>query len=312
VYADITTFEQQRFEGNVHIGSNDVNGFTRMLVSLDPSVVFLGDINDTVPGRHTLDVRAISLDASNGLLPEVRFEGAVGQSSALASIRAFAGIQSRQAGATVGDVLTEPLSMRHGSVGIGGNVSTVGDQTYVGGSVAIGLNNGQTVQFYSEQGQVRILARPGVESGLNNGENLEILLGDGASLSQDTIDLITQSGLSLADIVNYVGFLGSQIEGDGGSTAGVSLEQVTEGQAVEQSSSQANVVPESKEVLLQAEVEVGEPEAVEAEAVEAEAAEVDAAQSEETEADDCDAPAGGSGAADVTGGSSASGTMDCS
>jgi hypothetical protein len=322
LYADITTFEQQLYDGNVNIGSNDTNGFTRLLASLDPSVVFLGDINDTVPGKHILDVRAVSMNASNGLLPEISFERAVGQLAPLAGLRAFAGIQSRQAGAGVGDVLTEPRSLRYGTVDIGGNVSTVGDQTYIGGSIEIGVNNGQPVVLYTENGQVRMLARPATSGGLNNGENLDILLDDGASLSQDTIDLITQSGLSLADIVSYVGFLGSQIEGDGGSTAGVSLEQVTEGQAVEQSRTQANVVPESKEVLLQAEVGVGEPEAVEAEAVgaeavgaeavEAEAAEVDAAQSEETEADDCDAPAGGSGVADVTGGSSASGTMDCS
>jgi len=299
LYADVTTFEQQRYDGNVHIGSSGANGFTRLLVSLDPSVVFLGDINDTVAGRHILDVRAVSTDANNGLLPEVSFEGAVGQSAALAGLRAFAGIQSFQGGAKVGDVLTEPAGRRYGTIGIGGNVTTVGDQTYAGGSVGIGVNDGKAVTLYSESGQVRILARPGIGGGLDNGENLEILLGDEASLSQDTIDLIKQSGLSLANVVSYVGFIGSQLKGGGGSVAGASLERVTEGQAVEQTASQGDVVPASQEVLLQAEVEVGEVEVTEASETEAEGADCITPAVESTDAESGDAPR-------------LSGDMDCS
>jgi len=134
--------------------------------------------------------------------------------------------------------------------------------SYVGGSIAIGSNDGQKVSLSSEYGQVSLVARPTPDAGLNNAENLAVLLGDDASLSQAAIDLIALTGLSLGDVAAYTGFYGSQLLSDRNSTAGYSLEQSVAGQAAESTSDGVVTKGASNEVLIEAQVEVGDVEAI--------------------------------------------------
>jgi hypothetical protein len=259
LYADVTTFETQRYEGRVHIGNNGKNGFIRQLISLDPSVVFQGSIDDTVAMTHGLEVRAVTTDATNGKLPEIKFLGNVGQSIRLASVAALTGIQDDiTAGAIASDVLTEP-ARRLGVVSIDGDVSTGGDQTYTAGSIDIGSNGGDPVALNSEYGVVSLVVRPDVLAGLRNGENLGIFLGKGATLSQETIDLIAQSGLSLASVVKYTSPVASTFSGFSDSDAGYISGRILAGQNQDQSSSGSmNGRTPPKFLLASAEVEVGD------------------------------------------------------
>lgn len=63
--ADVTTFETQRYEGATFVGNNGSNGNIRLLVSLDPSITFVGSVDDSEAGVHTLIMRAISLPGNN-------------------------------------------------------------------------------------------------------------------------------------------------------------------------------------------------------------------------------------------------------
>jgi hypothetical protein len=265
LFADVTTFEQQRYDGSVHIGNNGSNGFTRLLVSLDPTVAFTGTINDTVPGTHTLDVRAVTTNPGNGLVPAVVFGGSVGQATPLLNLLAFAGVQASDPGAFAGNVAFEPPGARFGTVTIGGNVATVGNQTYVGGSVQIGGNAGQPVSLYSESGTVRLLARPDGTGGLVNGGNLRIVLGDRANLSLDTFELIRLSGLDPANIVEYLGRSGEADAADVNLFAGADLQWVLTGMENQGKTDSDTEVMAVTDVLVSAEVEVGSMQAAECE-----------------------------------------------
>ena len=128
---DVTTFESQIYDGSVRVGNNGSNGHTRLLVSVDPSIIFKGTVDDADPtGKiNSLDVRAISLAAlvGNAPVPTVTFENNVGGVSPLASLRVAAGIQSTAASAVVTDIQTDDASRRDphykGDIVLKGNIT---------------------------------------------------------------------------------------------------------------------------------------------------------------------------------------------
>jgi len=257
LFADVTTFEQQLYDGRVHIGNNGSNGFTRLLVSLDPSVEFTSTVNDTTSGEHTLDVRAVTTNPGNGLVPTIRFGGSIGQTNPLYSLFALAGIQASGSGAMAGNVAFDPPGVRFGTVTISGDVATVGNQTYLGGSVVIGANSGQPVSLYSESGSVSLLARPDPTGGLVNGSNLRILLGDLGNLNIETFELIRLSGLDPAIIVQYLNINSAADATSINLFAGADLQWVQTGMENEDQGGQDAGVMTPNDLLLVAEVDVG-------------------------------------------------------
>ena len=128
---DVTTFDSQTYDGAVLVGNNTLNGNTRLLVSVDPSITFKGTVDDVAPAGKVngLDVRAISLAAltANMPVPTITFEDNVGSASPLASLRLAAGTQSTASGAVVTDIKTDDTSRRDasykGDIVLKGNVT---------------------------------------------------------------------------------------------------------------------------------------------------------------------------------------------
>jgi hypothetical protein len=207
---------------------------------------------------HGLEVRAVTTDRLNGQVPEVRFIGDVGQTISLASLAALAGTQVKTEGAIASEVLLEQAAMRFGLVSIDGNVSTGGDQTYAAGSIDIGSNGGEKVSLYSDNGTITLIARPQGAASIVNGENLNISLGDGGILSQEAIDLIDQSGLSIEAIAPDVQIFGNLMDASN-YLASTSLIKVDNSQSVNQSSPASTDTLASNEVLIAAaQVEIGD------------------------------------------------------
>lgn len=137
VFADITTFETQTFNGPVVVGNNGSNGNIRLLVSLDPAITF-NDTIDDLDGTHTLIAKAISVDGTD--LPAVTVGGEVGGQRALAGLSIEAGRQDTTA--NVADIDTREATRRSsdfmGDVEFKSNVTVLGDLTVVGRSATFG------------------------------------------------------------------------------------------------------------------------------------------------------------------------------
>lgn|GEM_PF-1655124 len=193
LFADVTTFETQTYNGAVWIGNNRSNGNIRLLVSLDPAITFTGTVDD-VDGSHTLVAKAISIDASEN--PTLDFQGDVGGQTALAGFIAEVGIQDQRPGelARVADIdssvaAREDPSRFNGTVSVGGNVTTTGDQRYVARLVDFGAT---TLDIGGELAVITGLPAPGQPidqaqvASFTNLTNKVILRGEKASISQET------------------------------------------------------------------------------------------------------------------------------
>ncbi|WVN40956.1 MBG domain-containing protein [beta proteobacterium MWH-UniP1] len=176
--ADITSFETQRYVGPVSIGNNGTNGTTRLLASLDPSITFLGAINDTVEGQHTLILRAISLNAGNGQVPVIQTQD-IGKTLALAGFDARVGVQWDEDQSSVADIAptTDAAGRAYsdasrkafiGQIDIDGSVSTIGDQIYAGQKLNF---NGTAPILRSKDGSIEMVW------GLNAPNNGNINIG---------------------------------------------------------------------------------------------------------------------------------------
>ena len=145
LFGDVTTFESQTYDGAVRVGNNTLdplspqyrnatpsNGYTRLLVSIDPSITFKGTVDDaeTTGKVNGLDVRAISLAAlaANAPVPTITFENDVGSVSPLANLRLAVGIQNTGTGALVTDIKTDNASRQDanykGDILLKGDVTT--------------------------------------------------------------------------------------------------------------------------------------------------------------------------------------------
>ena len=90
---DVMTYEQQRYNGDVLIGSTGSSGTTRTVLSMDPAVIFNGKVNDTVSGKHSLVAKAVEIDRGVNSIPTVQFKSKVGSIKKLKSYTGLTGYQ---------------------------------------------------------------------------------------------------------------------------------------------------------------------------------------------------------------------------
>ena len=124
---DIYTLSAQVFNGAVVISDNGSNGIIRTFISQDPSITFLGTIDDSTAVTHTLNLKAVSFDANQ--IPQITFRGAIG------SIVPLGGLIVTTEMRLDADPSPTVHGTPNGEITIGGNVTTIGDQTYTGGGV---------------------------------------------------------------------------------------------------------------------------------------------------------------------------------
>jgi hypothetical protein len=146
INADIMTFENQIYTGAVIIGNNGTNGLTRTLISVDPSIVFDGTIDDSILNTHTLHALAIAVD--NSIPPTLMFKGDIGGTQALASFEAVVGTQLTTGGSQVGDIGSNPATFK-GTISIEGNVTTSGDQSYTANNIIFGAAGSNQIQKFT-------------------------------------------------------------------------------------------------------------------------------------------------------------------
>ena len=125
--ADIYTLNSQVYNGAVVISDNGSNGMTRTSVSQDPSISFLGTIDDSITNTHTLNLKAISFVQEQ--IPTISFGGAIGSITPLAALNVT--LETR--------LDTDPNPTKRGApsgiIEIKDDITTVGGQTFTGGKV---------------------------------------------------------------------------------------------------------------------------------------------------------------------------------
>ena len=121
--ADVYTLSTQTYSGAVVISDNGSNGLTRSFLSQDPSITFLGTIDDSLNVTHTLDLKAVSFSADQ--VPAITFRGAIG------SIVPLGGLVVTME--THLDPALPPTPA--GTITIGGGITTIGPQTFTGGGI---------------------------------------------------------------------------------------------------------------------------------------------------------------------------------
>jgi len=124
---DIYTLNSQVYNGAVVISDNGSNGMTRTSVSQDPSISFLGTIDDSITNTHTLNLKAISFVQEQ--IPTISFGGAIGSITPLAALNVT--LETR--------LDTDPNPTKRGApsgiIEIKDDITTVGGQTFTGGKV---------------------------------------------------------------------------------------------------------------------------------------------------------------------------------
>ncbi|QWD80805.1 S-layer family protein [Polynucleobacter sp. MWH-S4W17] len=124
---DVYTLNTQTYNGAVVISDNGSNGLTRTFLSEDPSITFLGTIDDSLNITHTLSVKAVSFDANQ--VPLITFRGAIG------SIVPLGGL------VVVTEMHLDPDPAKPGTpagdITIGAGISTIGPQTYSGNGIIL-------------------------------------------------------------------------------------------------------------------------------------------------------------------------------
>ena len=124
---DIYTLSAQVFNGAVVISDNGSNGLIRTFTSQDPSITFLGTIDDSSAVTHTLNLKAVSFDANQ--TPEITFRGAIGSIVPLGALSAT--VETRLDADPSPNVPGTP----NGGITVGGPITTVGGQTFTGGGI---------------------------------------------------------------------------------------------------------------------------------------------------------------------------------
>jgi autotransporter-associated beta strand protein len=202
INADIMTFENQIYTGAVIIGNNGTNGLIRTLISVDPSIVFNGTIDDSTPNTHTLHAFAIAV--GNSPPPVLEFKGNIGGEKALASFDAVVGAQLLTGGSQVGDIGTNPATYK-GTISIAGNVRTSGNQSYTANKIILGAPGSNQLQKFTttDNGNVNFSVGldPNAISISNDASSHGLLfdLGRG-SLSAAAASALAASGISYDQI----------------------------------------------------------------------------------------------------------------
>jgi hypothetical protein len=207
IKADILTFENQIYNGPVFIGDNGTNGTTRTLISVDPSIVFNGtidDINPTTP-THTLEAKAIAINYS--VTPVLEFAGDIGSTQPLASLVAVTGTQLTTVGTQVGDISANPVSF-NGTITIGGSVTTAGDQSYTANQITLGSVSSQQQVFKTlDNGNLdfNVGMQPNALQINNSISDHELIIDLGrGNLGASTEAALAASGITFKEILPFV------------------------------------------------------------------------------------------------------------
>jgi autotransporter-associated beta strand protein len=203
INADIMTFENQIYTGAVIIGNNGTNGLTRTLISVDPSIVFDGTIDDSILNTHTLHALAIAVD--NSIPPTLLFKGDVGGTQALASFEAVVGTQLTTGGSQVGDIGSNPATFK-GTISIEGNVTTSGDQSYTANNIILGATGSNQLQKFTTTDNGNVNFSVGLDANaisIKNSANSHGLLFDlgRGSLSAAAESAFAASGIDYDQII---------------------------------------------------------------------------------------------------------------
>ena len=145
---DIYTLNTQTYDGAVVISNNGTNGLLRTFISQDPSIAFLGTVDDSSAVTHTLDVRAISYDPL--LIPEIRFMGAVGSIVPLGGLLVTTEMRIIPA-----DPMAPITIVPAGSLTIADNINTVGEQRFSSAAVTLDPAPGRTISLSSARSTVQ-------------------------------------------------------------------------------------------------------------------------------------------------------------
>jgi hypothetical protein len=159
--ADVSTLNQQLYNGAVVVGDNGNNGLIRKFISQDPSVTFGGTVDDSSAVTHTLDVRAVSYSALQS--PTISFIGPIGSIVPLGALSV-----TTQTILPPLNPADPPVILPSGVLTLGGNVTTVGGQNFSTGGVTLQPTPGNTITLNSQQGTVQFVGTPaGVVADLN-------------------------------------------------------------------------------------------------------------------------------------------------
>jgi hypothetical protein len=93
IKGNIATVGDQILKGAILIGDNGQNGFTRTLLSADPSIQIIGTVDDAGSSTHTLILYVIAAP-SGGAAPTLNIGGPVGSLMPLAKLSQIVGRQN--------------------------------------------------------------------------------------------------------------------------------------------------------------------------------------------------------------------------
>lgn len=168
--ADIYTHSTQTYNGAVVISDNGSNGLIRTFLSQDPSIVFLGTVDDSSAVTHTLDVRAVSFDINQ--TPTIAFMGPIGSIVPLGALMVTT--ETRLEPVNPSD---PPIILPSGELTIGGNINTVGAQSFSTGGVTLQPAPGATITLTSAQSTVQFA---GISESARNSLNTQISIVNNA------------------------------------------------------------------------------------------------------------------------------------
>ncbi|MFO7747384.1 MAG: MBG domain-containing protein [Orrella sp.] len=190
--ADITTYETQTYTGDVWVAASPDGSPAITLTSMDPAVMFMGRINDTEAGTHTLNVKAITTRTDRSELPQVEFAGLVGDVNALGGLNVLVGFQNpAQPNEPVGQ-LSEDLTNAIGQISIAQDIVTQNDQYYQANIVSVGGNQDAVVTLESRQGTVTVVLGQRAESGITGLGQLRLAQRTDVSIpSQDSDSIVS-------------------------------------------------------------------------------------------------------------------------
>jgi hypothetical protein len=214
IKADILTFENQIYNGPVFIGDNGTNGTTRTLISVDPSIVFNYTVDDiALTPTHTLEAKAISIVVVDSgrqqrqTPPVLEFWGDIGGDQQLASLVAVTGTQLITPGTHVGDISSNPVTYK-GTITIGGNVTTAGDQSYTANQITLGSSSNQQQVFKTtDNGNLdfNVGMQPNALQINNSIADHELIIDLGrGNLGASTETALASSGITFKEILPFV------------------------------------------------------------------------------------------------------------
>ena len=180
---DIYTLSSQVYKGAVVISDNGTNGLTRAFLSQDPSITFLGTIDDSLNVTHTLNVKAVSF--SEDQIPEITFKGAIG------SIVPLGGL------IVTTEMRLDPAKPAKpaGGITIGGDITTIGPQTYTGGSIFLD----PVIILTSREGTIDYFDQNGSNSALVGQSRIGSGVGTADQKQVPTLEAIVASRLPVSN-----------------------------------------------------------------------------------------------------------------